>query len=159
MFAEDETILRFIYSPYNYKPGANRLKPNFLKFDFNEHTSRFEMSCNRLIIEKNIEHLTSLGNFNATRMNKVIFAGLAKNNVKNITAAESLGLQFTPDHNHEMDNYSHCDIFIRNPNFTTADGRATNSEFLLFKDEFSNSWDFVPIDSHAFNLSGLKYSL
>lgn len=147
-FSKEERIVRVIYSEYNINPKNNSLKSNFFRFDENEKTKKFELSCIRFEFE-NLEFCRIFGVNNQNPQYKRNYYGLACTNAEAIIHnLNGYDLKFTPILDSLPKNYFHCDIYD-NIKVSSQIGVANNAEINARTDELKKKWKVYHDDQFA----------
>jgi hypothetical protein len=131
-FYSKERIVRFIYNDLNINATTKILKANFVAFQNNQETDKFELSCVRFELDS-LENSRTVGkSFEDASQNRKYY-GLACIDVATILEWESHSLAFTP----KADSPFHVDIYDSLP---LAGGRADNAAINLKREMFRRVW-------------------
>jgi hypothetical protein len=137
-FNQSERIVRFIYTTQNFNPKTNELRPNFVKFDFNQVSGKNEMSTVRFELDS-LENCRRIGKGYERPENKATYHGLGCISVREIKSIQKYSLKFTPKRKQTPKIIFHTDIYD-NESPPIQKGVASSALVTLERDRFAKMW-------------------
>lgn len=138
IIADEERIVRFIYSEKNINPRNNSLRLNFVQFRANENTGKNELSCTRFDFDT-IENCRLLGKYYSDPAHDRQYFGLACIKAASIRKHKNYELHYAPQLETHPKHIFHCDIYD-NSIPLIQDGVALPPEATSEREIFKKRW-------------------